>query len=173
MRLTSTLDAFRSYPITRSCPAMLYTTGRPEASDPSSSRTHGYLLSIGDTPRRYYRTVSRRSEPSSCRSLMDEQPNLWGLLHPQDDLSRQRCTKPRGRCVFESNTNHNRAKLPSTYGYACAQLIVFLLILNPRHRRRVKSDFPPNFLPAANAFCCLGKSASAELGINNLGRVIL
>ena len=111
MRLASTLDAFRSYPIARSCPAMLYTTGRPEAPDPSSSRTHGYFLSSGDTPRRYYRTVSRRSEPSSCRSLMDEQPNLWGLLHPQDDLSRQRCTKPRGRCVFESNTNHNRAKL--------------------------------------------------------------
>lgn len=34
---------------------------------------------------------------------MDEQPNLWRLLHRQDDLSRQRCTKPRGRCVFESN----------------------------------------------------------------------
>ena len=45
--------------------------------------------------------LSRRSEPSSRRSLMDEQPNPWRLLHRQDDLSRQRCTKPRGRWVFE------------------------------------------------------------------------
>jgi hypothetical protein len=51
---------------------------------------------------------------------MDEQPNLWGLLHPQDDLSRQRCTKPRGRCVFESNTNHNIARNLSSKNYPVA-----------------------------------------------------
>ena len=113
LRPASTLDAFRSYQVERSCPAMLCTTGIPEAPDPSSSRTHGYLLSSGDTSRRYYRTVSRRSEPSSCRSLMDEQPNLWRLLHRQDDLSRQRCTKPRGRYVLYCILADAYRKIPS------------------------------------------------------------
>ena len=56
-------------------------------------------------PRRYYRTVSRRTEPSSCGSLMDVQPNPWRLLHRQDDPSRQRCTNPRGRCVLSPATS--------------------------------------------------------------------
>ncbi len=34
------------------------------------------------------RTVSRRSEPSSCAALMGEQPNPWDLLQPQDATSR-------------------------------------------------------------------------------------
>jgi hypothetical protein len=85
--------------IARGCPAVQFTTGRLEAPSPRSSRTQGPLLSRGNTSRRYYRTVSRRTEPSSCGILMDEQPNPWPLLHDQDIPSRQRCTKPRGRYV--------------------------------------------------------------------------
>jgi hypothetical protein len=44
------------------------------------------------------RTVSRRSEPSSRASLMDEQSNPWDLLQPQDETSRHRGAKPRRRC---------------------------------------------------------------------------
>ncbi len=58
-----------------------------------------------DAPSRYYRTVSRRTEPSSCGPLMDEQPNPWLLLQSQDGPSRQRCTKLRGRCVLSPATS--------------------------------------------------------------------
>lgn len=78
---------------------MQFTTDRLEAPNPRSSRTQGSFLSRGNTSRRYYRTVSRRTEPSSCGILMDEQPNPWPLLHDQDIPSRQRCTKPRGRFI--------------------------------------------------------------------------
>ena len=44
------------------------------------------------------RTVSRRSEPSSRSALIDEQPNPWDLLQPQDAMSRHRGAKPRRRC---------------------------------------------------------------------------
>ena len=40
------------------------------------------------------RTVSRRSEPSSRTALIDEQPNPWELLHPQDAMSRHRGANP-------------------------------------------------------------------------------
>src|SRR6476646_479059 len=40
------------------------------------------------------RTVSRRSEPSSCATLMGEQPNPWDLLQPQDVTRRHRGAKP-------------------------------------------------------------------------------
>jgi hypothetical protein len=66
--------------VARGCPAMQFTTGRLEAPDLRSSRTQRSFLSIGTIPRRYYRTVSRRTEPSSCGILMDEQPNPWPLL---------------------------------------------------------------------------------------------
>ena len=36
------------------------------------------------------RPGSRRSEPSSRATLMDEQSNPWGLLQPQDVTSRHR-----------------------------------------------------------------------------------
>src|SRR6266511_6049783 len=39
------------------------------------------------------RTVSRRSKPSSRTALMDEQPNPWDLLQPQDATSRHRGAK--------------------------------------------------------------------------------
>ena len=40
------------------------------------------------------RTVSRRSEPSSCTTLTGEQPDPWDLLQPQDVTSRHRGAKP-------------------------------------------------------------------------------
>ena len=43
------------------------------------------------------RTVSRRSEPSSRSALIDEQPNPWDRLQPQDALSRHRGAKPTRR----------------------------------------------------------------------------
>ncbi len=39
------------------------------------------------------RTVSRRSEPSSCTTLTGEQPDPWDLLQPQDVISRHRGAK--------------------------------------------------------------------------------
>ena len=44
------------------------------------------------------RTVSRRSEPSSCTTLTGEQPDPWDLLQPQDVISRHRGAKPPRRC---------------------------------------------------------------------------
>ncbi len=44
------------------------------------------------------RTVSRRSEPSSRTTLIDEQSNPWDLLRPQDVMSRHRGAKPPRRC---------------------------------------------------------------------------
>src|SRR3990172_5372021 len=44
------------------------------------------------------RTVSRRSDPSSCATLTGVQPAPWDLLQPQDVTSRHRGAKPRRRC---------------------------------------------------------------------------
>ena len=44
------------------------------------------------------RTVSRRSEPSSRTTLIDEQSNPLDLLQPQDVMSRHRGAKPPRRC---------------------------------------------------------------------------
>src|ERR1044072_5323545 len=41
-----------------------------------------------------YRTVARRSEPSSRTTLIGEQPNPWDLPQPQDVMSRHRGAKP-------------------------------------------------------------------------------
>ena len=43
------------------------------------------------------RTVSRRSEPSSCAVLGGEQPHPSELLHPEDTTSRHRGAKRRRR----------------------------------------------------------------------------
>src|SRR5207249_6971300 len=40
------------------------------------------------------RTVSRRSDPSSCTTITAEQPDPWDLLQPQDVISRHRGAKP-------------------------------------------------------------------------------
>ena len=58
---------------------------------------------INELPQRFrqYRTQlaleSERSEPSSRRILIGEQPNPWELLHPQDILSRHRGAELRRR----------------------------------------------------------------------------
>ena len=39
-------------------------------------------------------TVSRRSKPNSCTTLIGEQPNPWNLLQLQDVMSRHRGAKP-------------------------------------------------------------------------------
>src|SRR5688572_33379405 len=44
------------------------------------------------------RSVSRRSEPSSCTTLTGGQPHPWDLLQAQDVISRHRGAKPRRRC---------------------------------------------------------------------------
>ena len=94
----SSLDAFRSYDLRRSCSACL-------VRQPITSGLEGRFLS-------YYallalrhktplvdieQTVSRRSEPSSRAALMGEHPHLWLLLHSQVATSRHRCSKPRRR----------------------------------------------------------------------------
>jgi len=38
-------------------------------------------------------TVSRRSKPNSCSTLIGEQPNPWGHLQSQDVKSRHRGAK--------------------------------------------------------------------------------
>jgi hypothetical protein len=103
---TSTLDAFRSYPLSAWLPGNAkLTTGPLEAPEPRSSRIKGSLSSDTNTPSSCYRTVSRRTELSSCRFLMDEQSNPWWLLHHQDNLSPYRCIKRRGRCERSPATN--------------------------------------------------------------------
>src|SRR5207237_3338183 len=44
------------------------------------------------------RTVSPRSEPSSCATLTGEQPDPWDLLQPQHVTSRPPGARPRRRC---------------------------------------------------------------------------
>ena len=51
------------------------------------------------------RTVSRRSEPSSRNALIDEQPNPWDLLQPQDVVSRHRGAEPRRRYGLSDATS--------------------------------------------------------------------
>src|SRR5690554_2678244 len=66
---------------------------------------HSGLLILGAAPFKFPtpttdrdRTVSRRSEPSSRTTLMDEQSNPWKLLHLQDVMSRHRGAKQHRRC---------------------------------------------------------------------------
>ena len=51
------------------------------------------------------RTVSRRSEPSSCTTLTGEQPDPWDLLQPQDVTSRHRGAEPPRRCELLGETS--------------------------------------------------------------------
>ena len=102
----STLDAFRSYPLSAWLPgSAITTTGPLEAPIFRSSRIKNMLSSDTNTFSSCYRTVSRRTELSSCRFLMDEQSNPWRLLHPQDNLSPYRCIKRLGRCELSPATN--------------------------------------------------------------------
>ena len=103
--LASSLDAFRTYPFGAWLPGSAITTGTLEAPIPSSSRIKGILSSDTNTSSRYYRTVSRRTELSSCSFLMDEQSNPWRLMHHQDNEGPYRCINPRGRCELSPATN--------------------------------------------------------------------
>ena len=104
--MASSLDAFRIYPFSAWLPgSAIMTTGPLEAPEPRSSRIKGSLSSDTNTPSSCYRTVSRRTELSSCKFLMDEQSNPWWLLHHQDNLSPYRCIKRRGRCERSPATN--------------------------------------------------------------------
>ena len=100
LRCFQGLSAYRV--ATRQC---LSTTGPPVATIFRSSRIKKMLSSDTNTPSRYYRAVSRRTELISRTILMDEQSNPWGLLHPQDNLSPYRCIKRRGRCELSPATN--------------------------------------------------------------------
>src|SRR5438477_11619623 len=44
------------------------------------------------------RTVSRRSEPSSCTTLTGEQPDPWTFFRPRVGLTRHRGPNPARRC---------------------------------------------------------------------------
>ena len=101
----STLDAFRSYPLSAWLPGNAITTGTLEAPIPCSSRIEGSLPSDTNTPSRYYRTASRRTELSSCMILTDEQSDPWLLVHSQDIIGPYRCIKPPGRCGRSLATN--------------------------------------------------------------------
>ena len=68
---------------------------------------HPGPLVLGAGPLKYLtptidrdQTVSRRFEPSSCTTLIGEQPNPWDLLQPQDVMSRHRGAKLPRRCVL-------------------------------------------------------------------------
>ena len=82
--------------------SQLSYSAMPLAGQPVNqwSVQHGPLVLVSD-PRKFpahtidrYRTVSRRSEPSSRATLMGEQPNPWDLLQPQDVTRRHRGAKP-------------------------------------------------------------------------------
>ena len=51
------------------------------------------------------RPVSRRSEPSSRTALTGEQTDPWGLLQPQDAMSRHRGAEPPRRCELLGETS--------------------------------------------------------------------
>ncbi len=54
LRVASSLDAFRTYPSVRSCPACFITTGKPEAPEYRSSRTRYSFHSDNNAPSRYH-----------------------------------------------------------------------------------------------------------------------
>ena len=54
LRVASSLDAFRTYPSMRSCPACFITTGTPEAPEHRSSRTRCSFHSDNSAPSRYH-----------------------------------------------------------------------------------------------------------------------
>ena len=58
-----------------------------------SSRTKFKLFQFLSLKKDRDQTASRRSEPSSCNILIDEQSNPWELLHHQDMLNRHRGAK--------------------------------------------------------------------------------
>jgi len=98
--IASGLDAFSPYRLQRGYPACLVrqlVDQRLRSIVPLV--LNGPSPQVNHTSSRCRQTVSRRSKPSSRIALMGEQPHPWLLLHNQDAMSRQRSSKPRGRCV--------------------------------------------------------------------------
>ena len=91
------------------------------------------------------RTVSRRSEPSSCTTLTGEQPDPWDLLQPQDVISRHRGAKPRRRC----------------------ELSGAISLLSPAYllsdERRAVHTVPPDHLHRLSSLLALSRSQSGWL----------
>ena len=91
------------------------------------------------------RTVSRRSEPSSCATLTGEQPDPWDLLQPQDVTSRHRGAKPRRRC----------------------ELSGAISLLSPAYllsdERRAVHTVPPDHLHRLSSLLALSRSQSGWL----------
>ena len=83
------------------------------APQPAHERfVHPGPLVLGAAPRKFPtptadrdRPVSRRSEPSSRTALMDEQPNPWDPIQPQDAMSRHRGAEPCRRCELLDKTS--------------------------------------------------------------------
>ena len=100
LRTVSHLDAFSVYPFRMRLPCravgLQQVHRRFVHPGPLVLRTDPLKFPTPTTDRD--RTVSRRSEPSSRTTLMDEQSNPWELLHPQDVMSRHRGAKLRRRC---------------------------------------------------------------------------
>ena len=96
----SHLDAFSGYHSRPSLPGVAPggTTGTRAGRPTRSSRTRVRSPQLSNATTDTDRTVSRRSEPSSCTTLTGEQPDPWDLLQPQDVISRHRGAKPRRRC---------------------------------------------------------------------------
>ena len=97
----SHLDAFSGYPVPTSLPRRC----RWRDNRYTSGQSVPVLFVLGTAPLNTPtpttdtdRTVSRRSEPSSCTALTGEQPDPWDLLQPQDAISRHRGAKPPRRC---------------------------------------------------------------------------
>ena len=96
----SHLDAFSGYPRLPSLPgvALAAQPGHERAVRPGPLVLGSAPLNTPTPTTDTDRTVSRRSEPSSCTTLTGEQPDPWDLLQPQDVISRHRGAKPRRRC---------------------------------------------------------------------------
>ena len=79
----------------RSCFAMLRveTTNSQQVFPSRSSRTKVRLKQFSIIYGRQGQTVSRRSKPNSCTTLIGEQPNPWNLLLLQELISRHRGAK--------------------------------------------------------------------------------
>jgi len=101
----SGLDAFSLYPLWRSYPESLSEHWFTRGHDPMFlSYSSDLPLRCPTPPVDINQTGSRRSEPSSRTSLMGEHPHPWLLVHSQDEMSRQRSSKPRGRCELSLET---------------------------------------------------------------------
>src|ERR1700681_3052053 len=91
------------------------------------------------------RTVSRRSEPSSRTTLITEQPNPWGLLQPQEVMSR-----------------HRGAKRPRRYG-----LLGVISLLSPAYLLSVERwrfhEEPPDHYDRLSSQLDLSVSQSGRL----------